>query len=597
MRRLSLLLCAVLFSSSSYSQNLTPIAPISAPSIYQYLLENHWRPSTGLFLSFVGTGDRKLSQQASTYEQGAVGLLAIALNDRPRADQLISFFKKTWNQKAGFVNFYNAEFGSEGIEKTVHVGPNAWVGLFIARYANTYHDAEATQLAKAMAQWMMNDIPHEKGGIAMGPFDGANGVPWRQVFSTENNVSYYAFLSELLRSTELSTNERLVIENERGQIENWLVTVAYDPLMGTMNRGTNPAGVDRIRALDTITWLVSAVGPHRLIERGLSPLKLMERARNDFEVTLGDLKGVDPTDQPEADTIVALHIPTKDKPFARSPQERHPMIWFEGLGQYISALNLVAQEMNIEGYRNRASLFLDSFRQTNFPPMYATPGKFFHDGWWTPKAGENGEAASLISSTWRCFAEMGWDPMANEWVTDTASYGAEQAPTYFLKIAAKPDLLFGTSDDMAAVAWKALDAKKEDIAIAQAQATIEEWGSYADQLQKQKLAEHGSLIGFDGSEERKKAIFKYWALNDVASAYFILGKAYDEQGKYTLAQKAFQQILTNYDLAEVWDPRGWFWAPSEAIMNDYVNAYPQRYGSILSAQNAEPAAEIHSTDL
>src|SRR5438046_1120464 len=54
-------------------------------TIYRQLVENHWVPDTGLFLSFLGTQDNKLVQQASTYEQAAVGLIAVRLGDIPRA--------------------------------------------------------------------------------------------------------------------------------------------------------------------------------------------------------------------------------------------------------------------------------------------------------------------------------------------------------------------------------------------------------------------------------------------------------------------------------------------------------------------------------
>ena len=43
-------------------------------------------------------------------------------------------------------NFYNAFFGTEGIEKTVHVGPNAWAGLFAARFGNVTHDEEEVRV-------------------------------------------------------------------------------------------------------------------------------------------------------------------------------------------------------------------------------------------------------------------------------------------------------------------------------------------------------------------------------------------------------------------------------------------------------------------
>src|SRR5882762_1556417 len=62
-------------------------------TIYKHLVEDHYVPDTGLFISFLGTGDHKLSQQASTYDQAAVGLLAIRLGDIERAEGIFRFFK------------------------------------------------------------------------------------------------------------------------------------------------------------------------------------------------------------------------------------------------------------------------------------------------------------------------------------------------------------------------------------------------------------------------------------------------------------------------------------------------------------------------
>src|SRR5665213_3467961 len=59
-----------------------------AESIYRQLVALHWTPKTGLFRSFPDSTDLKLSQQASTYEQAAMGLLAIRFGDLERAKAL-----------------------------------------------------------------------------------------------------------------------------------------------------------------------------------------------------------------------------------------------------------------------------------------------------------------------------------------------------------------------------------------------------------------------------------------------------------------------------------------------------------------------------
>src|SRR5882672_258715 len=90
----SISLVISLTAPSLFAQAL--IEPEHAEAIYRHLVEVHWTPRTGLFRSFPDSNDLKLSQQASTYEQAAMGLLCIRFGDQERADQLFQFFQKTW---------------------------------------------------------------------------------------------------------------------------------------------------------------------------------------------------------------------------------------------------------------------------------------------------------------------------------------------------------------------------------------------------------------------------------------------------------------------------------------------------------------------
>src|ERR1017187_4039771 len=98
---------------------------------------------------------------------------------------------------------------------------------------------------------------------------------------------------------------RVAITTERDRVEHWLLEVAYDSHRGCMLRGINPDGPDRIAALDTTTWLISAIGPKRLTAKGIDPERLMEEAAKRFEVTVGNHQGVDATDQDEANRTFA----------------------------------------------------------------------------------------------------------------------------------------------------------------------------------------------------------------------------------------------------------------------------------------------------
>jgi hypothetical protein len=587
--------------------NVPLIRAEHAQAIYANLLQTHWVPRTGLFLSFPDSLDRKLSQQASVYEQAAVGLLALRVGDTARAQGLAKFLGEKWaaeplrperNGMFGLANFYNAEFGTGGIEQTVHSGPNAWVGLFAARLANTTNDPEPRKLALDIAYWLANGVPHAGGAVAMGPRDDPHGAPWSRVFSTENNLSYYAMLTELLRSPALEKEQRVSLTQERDRIENWLVNKAFNRTTYKLVRGFNPQGPDKIQALDTVTWFVSALGPQKLAARGIDPHRLMQTAAKAFEVKLADAEGVDATDQEEADWMYAFD--RAGGPPARPLAYKHRMIWYEGLGQYVLALAAMADYSRQAGaaplekqYAARAQALTKAYDhaalknysgQAAYP--YATAGKFYRDGWQTQAQSKEGPAASLVAATWRCFAGLGSDPMAGHDLTTVARVNV-RTPKVAQMDRPRPAILYGTSEDMVVNAWRALQKDKVDDAIEQAKATVQEWSPWAQRLQDRKMRELGQLVNYTGEASEKTLVFKYWALNDVGAAYFILGKAYDQKGDYTNAARAFQQIVNHYSLAQVWDPAGWFWAPAEAVTNDFVLRDPEHYGQVVPKVFAE----------
>ena len=366
-----------------------------------------------------------------------------------------------------------------------------------------------------------------------------------------------------------------------------------------MRRGTNPGGIDRAEALDTVTWMISALGPKRLAARGIDPEKLLRNAEKTFEVTVGGRRGVDPVDQAEADRTFA-ELERHPEETNRPIQDHHRVIWYEGLGQYILAWSALAEDAARRGEMDKAVAAMQKAEQltrqfdqaaltTPKLPIaypYATPGKFFRYGWGAPKENGHGPASSLIAGVWRSFAGLGYDPLAQRTLGTLKTVEVSLPRDIHLALR-KPAVLYGTSEDMVTEAWKALDSKNDEHAVDQARATIQEWSSAALFLQAKKNREIGHLVEYSGELSDRKRIFQYWALNDVAAAYFVLGQALDRQGDYKQASRAFQQVVSRYPLAQIWDPKGWFWSPVEAITNDYVLTDRSHYGWVLPQMFAE----------
>lgn len=110
-----------------------------------------------------------------------------------------------------------------------------------------------------------------------------------------------------------------------------------------------------------------------------------------------------------------------------------------------------------------------------------------------------------------------------------------------------------SSRNLVLQAWKALANREQGVVHYAADKCIELYSKEADKQQRQ-------LRDF---APRDKA-FEYWALNDVATAYFIKGESYAAEEKYREAKTAFRQIMRHYKFAQCWDPQGWFWKVAEA---------------------------------
>jgi tetratricopeptide (TPR) repeat protein len=127
--------------------------------------------------------------------------------------------------------------------------------------------------------------------------------------------------------------------------------------------------------------------------------------------------------------------------------------------------------------------------------------------------------------------------------TPTASAAAKQA-------AGPGGYDFGnfSSETLATKAWQALDGG--DYAAVEAYAT-----KNISLYETKAIEQQASLSDF----APKDRAFDYWALNDVATSYFILGKAHLAQGRVKEAREAFNTIIDRFPHAQCWDSRGWFW--------------------------------------
>lgn len=111
------------------------------------------------------------------------------------------------------------------------------------------------------------------------------------------------------------------------------------------------------------------------------------------------------------------------------------------------------------------------------------------------------------------------------------------------------------SETLVGKAWAALGENNIEAVLAYTNKCLELYSAKAKEMQ-------GGLT--DYISESKDKVFSMWALNDVSTALFIQGEAYRKANMMDEAKAAYQKVIDEYSYGQTWDPKGWFWKPSEA---------------------------------
>jgi hypothetical protein len=110
-----------------------------------------------------------------------------------------------------------------------------------------------------------------------------------------------------------------------------------------------------------------------------------------------------------------------------------------------------------------------------------------------------------------------------------------------------------TSYELIVSAWNAFNAKLYDQAVILANQCVQDYAPVASEQQR----------GLDELPSAEKAN-DYWALNDVATALYIKGRALEKQGMGSVARGVYGQILKKYPHAQCYDPKDVYWSVAAA---------------------------------
>jgi hypothetical protein len=121
--------------------------------------------------------------------------------------------------------------------------------------------------------------------------------------------------------------------------------------------------------------------------------------------------------------------------------------------------------------------------------------------------------------------------------------------------ATAPALDFGDakSSTLIGKAWDAFNDKNYADAEGYANKCIELYQTQALEMQSGLKA-----------KPDKDAAGNMWALNDVGTGYYIVGKSLEKKHDKKGAIDAYTFLVSKLSFAQSWDPGGWYWTPADA---------------------------------
>ncbi|MFP4472380.1 MAG: hypothetical protein ACLFPX_00725 [Candidatus Omnitrophota bacterium] len=238
-------------------------------------------------LPYSHVGDSRLRHWTMTYDSGVTALAYLALERTEEAQKIIDFYINTprvW-RLGGIIDGINIHKPDLGVSWTVRTGSNTWIGLAALHLYNRTKEDRYRDLAVRIGDFLLylqnknHNIPNY-GGIRMGPA-GDPKIPTDQrlnyslsaprlhdIFSTEHNVTAFAFLNMLFDTTRLERFARA-----RKRVWLWLKEYGFNTQGHYFNRGSHASGRrDTVFATDVQSWALSALGQQRLeqLEPGLT---------------------------------------------------------------------------------------------------------------------------------------------------------------------------------------------------------------------------------------------------------------------------------------------------------------------------------------
>ena len=307
-----------------------------------------------------------LDDGAYTYDL-ALAIMGLLLNgQREDAEQILNLFEGEFylpkNGTRGLYNSYRVnnnyttdDLAMGGDGDRMHAGPTLWVAIAALNHAKLCRNTRYLEFTLDIVDWCRKELTYYRfpdggrGGVSMGM---GWGPDWTKIFSTEHNVDYYS----VLRMLETLYNEsgpdvRAIfhekkidaawLREEKECVGRFLRDVVFNWDLHIFQAGVNENGVDTMKILDGTSWGLGGVGPDTFVSWGIDLDRLVASAvkncSSTYKLENGEVvHGIDFTDVEGYDN------------------QRQPLVWFEGTGQFIVGLAELARYYYEQGDADRA---------------------------------------------------------------------------------------------------------------------------------------------------------------------------------------------------------------------------------------------------
>jgi hypothetical protein len=124
-----------------------------------------------------------------------------------------------------------------------------------------------------------------------------------------------------------------------------------------------------------------------------------------------------------------------------------------------------------------------------------------------------------------------------------------------------------TSQEFTRQSWEGLKTGDFAVVMACTNSNIKKWSRQADAQQAKASA--SGCGDTPQPTDLKPFSASNWALNDIATSWFIQGEVFYQQGKWAEAREAYKTVIDRYPCAFTWNPEGFFWRVADAAQEKY----------------------------